>query len=168
MFVSCMNGKIHGGGWNTRPESVEMDKLFCLNYMYAGAVAYSAATEVSFSNVGQDSSAITGEATGNHEWDLNDAWYAFFWDGILNHEEEYGTLGHAVRWAENRYMNNPNHAKQYSPFEGDPANFQDDYDGAHWKEVAMFVAYGDPTFMPYNVNMGAGSYDPWHNGDSDQ
>ena len=166
-FVACMNAKIHGGGWSKPGADIEMDRLFCTNYMYAGCVAYCGATEVSFSNVGQDSDAAEGEITGNHKWDLNDAWFAFFWDSFLNHDQEYGTLGKAMQWAENRYMNNPNHAKQYSPFEGDPANFADDMDGAHWKEVAMFVVYGDPTFSPYIVNPGDGGYDPWHNGSGD-
>jgi len=167
MFVSCMNGKIAGGGWNSAPAPVEVERLFGLNYMAAGCIGYAAATEVSFSNIGQDSDAATGEVTGDHKWNLNDAWFAFFWDGILNHEEEHGTIGKALQWAENRYMHNPAHGNQYTPFDGDPANFADDYDGAHWKEVTMFVCYGDPTFAPANYNMGEGSYDPWHNGSGD-
>jgi hypothetical protein len=168
MIVSCMNAKIAGGGWNSAPAPVELERLFCLNYQAAGCIAYAGATEVSFSNVGQDSDAVTGEATGDHKWDLNDAWYAFFWDGLLNHEEEHGTLGKAIQWAENRYINNPNHNKQYSPFHGDPAGFTESLDGPHWKETAMFACYGDPTWSPHNYNMGAGSYDPWHNGNNDQ
>lgn len=168
MFVSCMNAKIHGGGWNSAPEPVELERLFALNYQAAGCVAYAGATEVSFSNIGQDSDAIVGEATGDHKWNLNDAWFAFFWDGILNHEEEHGTLGKAIQWAENRYITNPAHGGKFTPFDGNPANFADDYDGAHWKEVTMFACYGDPTFSPHSYNPGAGSYDPWHNGNGDQ
>jgi hypothetical protein len=79
---------------------------------------------------------------------------------MLNHEEEYGTIGHAHRWAENRYINNPNKDSPTSPF--DPGKTVD------WKEVSMFVCYGDPSFLPYQNSPGGGSYDPWHNGPDDE
>ncbi|RLF56246.1 MAG: hypothetical protein DRN35_00305 [Thermoplasmata archaeon] len=167
-FVACMNAKIHGKGFGSHKEDLNISRAFALNYLYGGAVAVGGATEVSYSNVGQDSDALVGEATGNHQWDLNDAWYAFFWDGVLNHEEEYGSVGDALRWAENRYINNPNHDFRLTPLEQNPddPNWESLY-SAHWKEISMFVIYGDPAFRPYISSPGPNDYDPWHNGDQD-
>ncbi|MCK5561868.1 MAG: hypothetical protein KAJ51_14810, partial [Thermoplasmata archaeon] len=167
-FVACMNGKIHGTGFGVDAGDAEFDKLFSVNYIYGGAVALMGATEVSYSNVGQDIDSLWAEYglgivhDDNHEWDLNDAWYAFFWDGILNHEEEYGTVGKALQWAENRYI--AYHDNAVSPFDcTDDGNL-----GGHWKELAMFVVYGDPSFQPYMTSGGGNSVDPWHNGDDDK
>ena len=166
-FVACMNGKIHGTDFGVDAPDCELEKLFAINYLYGGAVALMGATEVSYSNIAQDVTSIWAEYgfgifhDDNHEWDLNDAWYAFFWDGILNHEDEHGTIGKALQWAENRYI--AYHDETVSPFKcTDDGNL-----GAHWKEVAQFVVYGDPAFMPYTTSPGANSYDPWHNGPDD-
>jgi hypothetical protein len=168
MFVSCMNAKIHGLGWNKDDEPLDMERAYATNYLYGGAIVLGGSTEVSYSNSGQDSDAAVGEVTGNHKWDLNDAIYAFFWDGVLNHEADHGTVGKALQWTVNRYMNNPNHDFKVSPFEQTPED-PDWYSekAAHWKESAMFVIYGDPAFSPYQPARGANSYDPWHNGEND-
>ncbi len=172
-FVSCQNAKIHGTGYGEDAEDVEMDRLFATSYLYGGAVAVGGATEVSYSNIGQDFSAGTEEhlpgiinpawSDGDYEWDLNDAIYAFWWDGILNTEEEYGTIGHAMRWIVNRYMNNPNRDYQISPFESTEESGR----GGHWKETAMFAVYGDPAHRPAVTLPGENSYNPWKNGAED-
>jgi hypothetical protein len=167
-FVACMNAKIHGTDFGEDAPDVELDKLFCLNYLYGGAVALGGATEVSYSNLGQDVTSIWAEYgfgviqdNDDHDWDLNNAWYAFYWDGILNHEEEYGTVGKALQWAENRYIKN--HNNEISPFD----STTDSNNGAHWKEVAMYAMYGDPSFQPHITKDGENNYDPWHNGPDD-
>lgn len=178
-FVACMNTKIHGAGWWKPAEPIDITRAFALNYLHGGAIVTGGATEVSFSNIGQDLTSGTEEwlpgvinprwSDGNYEWDLNDAWFAFFWDGILNVEERYGSVGHALRWAENRYMNNPIHSKRVSPFiqDLDDPEWQGGLLGAHWKEVAMFNIYGDPAFTPSSTKPGANSYRPWVNGPND-
>ena len=166
-FVSCMNAKIHGTGYGVDAADVEYERLFGVNYLYGGALAVGGATEVSYSNVGQDIDSLWARYGAgilhddNHHWDLNDAWYAFFWDGLLNHEEEYGTVGKALQWAENRYIKY--HDNQVSPFE-----WTDDSEmGGHWKELTMFVIYSDPAFAPGLTTPGANQFDHWHNGDDD-
>jgi hypothetical protein len=166
-FVACMNGKIHGTGFGEDAEDVEFERLFGINYLYGGALAVGGATEVSYSNVAQDIDSLWARYgigilhDDNHHWDLNDAWFAFFWDGILNHEDEYGTVGKALQWAENRYIKY--HNNQVSPFE-----WTDDSEmGGHWKEVTMFAMYSDPAFQPYVTSPGVNEFDEWHNGDED-
>ncbi|MFO8051826.1 MAG: C25 family cysteine peptidase [Thermoplasmatota archaeon] len=178
-WVACMNAKIHGAGWWKPAEPIEVERTFALNYLYGGAVIAGGATEVSFSNIAQDASSAPEEwlpgiinpdwSDGNYEWDLNDAWFAFFWDGILNKEEEYGTAGEALRWAENRYIHNPIRNRPVSPFiqDLDDPDWQGGLLGAHWKEVSMFAIYGDPAFSPNSNNPGSGSYRPWVNGPDD-
>jgi len=178
-WVACMNSKIHGSGWWKPAEPIEVERTFALNYLYGGAVVSAGATEVSFSNIAQDATSATEEwlpgfinsnwDDDNYEWDLNDAWFAFFWDGLLNNEEEYGTVGHALRWAENRYIHNPIHDKKVSPFiqELDDPEWQGGLLGAHWKEVSMFALYGDPAFTPHPNDPGENSYRPWVNGPQD-
>ncbi len=158
ILVSCENNKIHGLHWWGGPVDFEMS--FPLNYFNAGGVGLIAATEVSYSNLGQDLYTIGGQFTGNYQWDLNNCWFAFPLDGILNHEDEYGTIGQAHRWAQNRYMNNPNKGSPITPF--DPVS------DPHHKEITMFVCYGDPAFQPYQNSPGANDVDPWHNGPDDQ
>jgi hypothetical protein len=165
IFVSCENNKIRGLHWWGGPVDLEMS--FPLNYFNSGGVGLIAATEVSYSKLFQDIDAIKGQNSrgiifeeGNHYWDNNNCWFAFPLDGLINHEEEYGTIGKAHQWAENRYINNPNKSSQTSPFDRGTS--------IDWKEVAMFACYGDPSFQPYQPNAGANSYDPWHNGDSDE
>jgi hypothetical protein len=167
-FAACMNGKIHGTDFGEDAADVELEKLFVLGYLYGGALAVGGATEVSYSNIAQDKDALWAEYglgilhdKEDHNWDLNNAWYAFFWDGILNHEEEHGTAGKALQWAENRYIKN--HNNQVSPFD----STTDDNLGAHWKSVAMYAMYGDPSFKPYVTAEGKNNYDPWHNGPDD-
>lgn len=154
--VCCENGKIQGTHW--WGGTIDMEMLFATNYFYAGGVGFISATEVSFSNLGQDIYAIMGRFTGNPRWDLNNAWYAFTVDGLLNHEEEHGTIGKAHQWAENRYIKY--HENSYSPFEPGTS--------AHWKEIAMYVCLGDPAFQPYQNSPGANNVDPWHNGPGDE
>ncbi len=162
-FVSCLNGKIYGHGPGTEPSNdVEFDKLFTLNYLSAGPAVLVGATEVSYSNIGQDLTSIPAEYLpfmDDHRWDHNDAWYAFVWDGILNHPGEHGTIGKAVQWSENRYMKYPPNNSP-SPF---TPNGEVD-----WYEVTFFSVYGDPAFRPaIDESGGPGSYDPWHNGPDD-
>ncbi len=178
-WVACMNAKIHGAGWWKPAEPIEIERTFALNYLYGGAVIAGGATEVSFSNIAQDATSAPEEflpgfinpswSDGNYEWDLNDAWFAFFWDGILNNEETYGTAGQALRWAENRYIKNPIRDKEVSPFiqDLDDPDWQGGLLGAHWKEVAMFAIYGDPAFSPAENRPGQNSYRPWVNGPED-
>jgi hypothetical protein len=160
-FVSCLNGKIYGHGPGTDPSSdVEFDKLFTLNYLSSGPAVLVGATEVSFSNIGQDIWSLPAEYlpfVDDHRWDHNDAWYAFVWDGILNHPE-HGTIGKAVQWSENRYMNYPPN-NQPSPMS--PTGDVD------WYEVTFFACYGDPSFRPAIDESTTPGYDPWHNGPDD-
>ena len=168
-FVACMNAKIHGTGYGEDAEDVEFDRLFGVNYLYGGALAVGGATEVSYSNMGQDIDSLWARYGAgvlhddNHHWDLNDAWYAFFWDALLNHEEELGSVGKAIQSAENRYIqyhkNEDN--MDLSPFEWTDS----DAEGGHWKEVTMFVIYADPAFRPKLTTPGANQFDPWNNGD---
>ncbi len=157
VFVSCScsNGHIWGIDFG---EENDLDKTFSVSYLYGGGVALIASTEVSYSNSGQDKYAIAGEVTGDHKWDCNNAIYAFTVDGLLNHEEEHGTVGKALQWTENRYIKN--HDFTVSPFYAQG-------DAVHWKEVTMFALYGDPAFVPYQERPGPNGYDPWHNGDDD-
>jgi hypothetical protein len=162
-FVSCLNGKIYGNGPGTDPSSdVAFDKLFTLNYLAAGPAVLVGATEVSFSNIGQDLYSLPAEYlpfVDDHQWDHNDAWYAFVWDGILNHPGEHGTIGKAVQWAENRYMKYP---PNNQPAPMDPTGEVD------WYEVTFFACYGDPSFRPaIDPSGGPGDFDPWHNGPDD-
>ncbi|UCH89691.1 MAG: hypothetical protein JSV49_03315 [Thermoplasmata archaeon] len=167
-FVACMNAKIHGTDFGEDAPDVELEELFCLNYLYGGAVALGGATEVSYSNLGQDVTSLWAEYgrgilhdENDHDWDLNNAWFAFFWDGVMDHEEEHGTVGKALQWAENRYIKN--HDNTVSPFD----STEDGDLGAHWKEVAMYAIYGDPAFQPHITSPGPNDYDPWHNGNDD-
>jgi hypothetical protein len=158
ILVSCENNKIHGLHWWGAPIDLEMS--FPLNFFNSGGVGLIAATEVSYSNLGQDLLSLGGAFTGNYNWDKNNCWFAFPLDGLINHEDQYGTIGKAHQWAENRYMNNPNKSSPVSPFER-----ISDADG---KEVAMFVCMGDPSFQPSPNRPGSNSVDPWHNGPSDE
>jgi hypothetical protein len=170
-FVACMNAKIHGTGFGVDAPDVEYERLFGVNYLYGGALAVGGATEVSYSNIAQDVDSLWARYglgllhDDNHHWDLNDAWFAFFWDGLLNHEEEYGTVGKALQWAENRYIKY--HERQdgfsLSPFEWTDSDSM----GGHWKEVTMFVIYSDPAFRPGLTTSGSNSFDYWHNGPDD-
>lgn len=157
VLVSCENNKIHGAHWWGDPIDLEMS--FPLNFFYSGGIGLIAATEVSYSNLGQDLQTAGGAVTGNYHWDKNNCWFGFPLDGMINHEDEYGTIGKAHMWAENRYMNNPNKDSPVSPWDRGTS--------ADWKEVAMFACYGDPAFMPYQNSPGANSVDPWHNGPDD-
>ena len=97
---------------------------------------------------------------GNYHWDKNNAWYAFLADGLLNHEDEHGSMGEMLQWAENRYMNNPNKDYKVSPLihQGDSVD---------WVEVTFFCLYGDPAFKMPQSRQGPNEVDPWHNGDND-
>jgi hypothetical protein len=151
MFAACENAKIQGTNYGGT--EINMDALFATNYLYGGAIGLIGATEVSYSNLGQDIYVLTSPLTGNPDWDKNNAFYAFFWDGILNHEDKYGTIGKALQWAQNRYM-----AKHpgTTPIK--------DFNTADWKQVSMYVVYGDPAFKPYQPKSpGANDFDPWHN-----
>lgn len=157
MIVSCENTKIHGLSYGGDP--IEMDRAFATNYLYGGAVGLCGATEVSYSNIGQDGYTLVSPVTGDAEWQNNDLWYAAFWDNMLDGAFENGehigpepTAGNALMYAENRYMfDNPGHSPLLQ--EGD---------GVHWKEVAMFTYYGDPAFHPYHMIEGPNNFDPWH------
>jgi hypothetical protein len=88
-FAACMNGKIHGTDYGEDAPDVELEKLFVLGYLYGGAVAVGGATEVSYSNIAQDVTSLWAEYglgiiqdKEDHQWDLNNAMYAFFWDEV--------------------------------------------------------------------------------------
>ena len=185
-LVSCENAKIHGLNYKGTP--INMDEDWAVNHLYAGAVGLGAATEVSYSNIGQDCYSTTGQATGDNKWDINDLWYAAFWDGILdgawdeetgNHYDLEVSGGEALRLAENRYIENLKKnfdGKTCSPFikpeemiysdESNPIRptTYGDEGPMHWKEVSMFAYYGDPAFkIPiFSGAEGEGEYDPWH------
>ena len=162
ILVSCENAKVHGSNYGGSP--IDMDRLWATNYLYGGAIGLCAATEVSYSNIGQDASSGSGAATQDYNWDINDLWYAGFWDNTLNgrydegeHHEEETTGGHAVRLTENRYIDNLREdfdGKTCTPFYEPPDNMihpergpvYGDEGGMHWKEVSMFAYYGDPAF----------------------
>ncbi|MDG6220865.1 MAG: C25 family cysteine peptidase [Candidatus Thermoplasmatota archaeon] len=155
ILISCENAKISGCHYWGQP--VDMDMLWATNYLYSGAVGLIAATEVSYSNIGQDIWNKGVLITDNGNWDMNNCWYAFPLDALINHEEKHGTIGKAHQWAENRYIHNPNKDTMLSPFEAGLGS-------ADWKEITMFVCYGDPAFRPYSPSPGDGGFDPWHNG----
>lgn len=185
-LVSCENAKIHG--LNYRGTPINMDEDWAVNHLYAGAVGLGAATEVSYSNLGQDCYSIPGQGTGDSEWDINDLWYAAFWDGILDGAWDEKTQSHvdfevsggeSLRLAENRYIENLRNnfdGTTCSPFIEPPemyysestnplrSNTGEDEGPMHWKEVSMFAYYGDPAFtIPIFVGSeGEGEYDPWH------
>ncbi len=145
-IFSCENTKIHGLSYGGDP--IEMDRAFATNWMYAGAVALVGATEVSYSNIGQDGGGVVGEVTGEHHWDLNNLWFAGLADKTLDDEL---TLGQAVMNTENRYMTYHNY--DYTPVKGGDA---------HWKEIVMFSLLGDPAFKYYVTVPGEKDYNPWH------
>jgi hypothetical protein len=166
ILISCENAKIFGkqfGGTD-----IIVPQTFAFDFFYAGGVGLFGASEVSFSFIGQDFYSMPEESRlpgifvptvndGNHQWELNNAMYAFMVDGLLNHEETYGTIGKAAQWTENRYIKYL--GNQYSPF--------DEGTTAEWKTLSMYMCYGDPAFQPSPTNPGANAYDPWHNGPND-
>ncbi|MEW5759820.1 MAG: C25 family cysteine peptidase [Candidatus Thermoplasmatota archaeon] len=156
LFASCENAKIHGMSY--RGKEIEFERIFSISYLYGGAIALIGATEVSYSDIGQDFSAVAGRITGDHKWDKNNAMFAFFFDGILDHEEEYGKIGKAHQWMINRYIKN--HGNTVTPLEQKG-------DGADWKQASMYVLYGDPAFGPIKTKPGANQKDEWHNGEDD-
>lgn len=177
-LVSCENSKIHGTNYKSIP--IVREEAWAPNYMYAGAIGLSAATEVSYSNIGQDLWAIPGQGTGDSQWDINDLWYAGFWDGILDGAFEDGqhkgpevSGAEAVRNTENRYIENLKSnfdGKYTTPFLEPPTGMihptrgelYGDEAGMHWKETAMFSYIGEPMFQIPVFNPGEGAVDPWH------
>jgi hypothetical protein len=160
LFAACENAKIYGMSFSGTP--CDMDRMFATNYMYGGAIVLVGATEVSYSDLGQDFPATVGHFTGDHDWDKNNAMYAFFFDGIMDHEAEKNTVGKSYMWMINRYIKN--HGGQLTPLkQADQTG-----DGADWKQVSMYVLYGDPAFAGYATNPGANQRDEWHNGAGDQ
>ena len=157
VFVSCLNAKVHG---YSGKEPIDMQEFFSINYMYGGGIGLFGATEVSYSNLAQDIKQVPGLVTDNHYWDKNNAWYAFLADGLLDHEEEHGSLGEMLQWAENRYMNNPNKDYKVTPLKHEG-------DSVDWKEVTFFCLLGDPAFKISQPRPGANDVDPWHNGPND-
>ncbi|MGQ9582348.1 MAG: C25 family cysteine peptidase [Thermoplasmatota archaeon] len=160
LFAACENAKIHGKSYSGT--DIQFDRIFALSYLYGGAIVLVGATEVSYSDVGQDISATIGRVTGDHGWDKNNAMYAFFWDGVLDHEQEKDTVGRCFVWMINRYIKT--HGGQLSPLkQQDPTG-----DGADWKQVAMYCLYGDPAFGSFKTRPGANDKDEWHNGSDDR
>ena len=150
LLFSCENTKIHGLNFGGDP--IEMDRVFATSWLYAGAVALIGATEVSYSNIGQDIYSVSGEGTGDHNWDLNNLWFASTAKYTL--DEEY-PIGEVMRLSENRYLDKH---PGITPLRK-PDNLDDD--GAHWKEVAMYALYGDPAFMYHVTSPGENDYMPW-------
>ena len=179
-IVSCENAKIHGTSFRSVP--IVREEAWAPNYFYAGAVGMCAATEVSYSNIGQDIWAIPGQGTGDSQWDINDLWYAGFWDSVFNGAFENGrhtgpevSGAEAVRNTENRYietMKGNFDGKYATPFLEAPANMvhptrgtlYGDEGGMHWKEVSMFCYLGEPMFQipVFPGHEGPGLRDPWH------
>jgi len=179
-LVSCENAKIHGTNYKSVP--IERSKAWAPNYMYAGALGLCAATEVSYSNIGQDFWAIPGQGTGDSNWDINDLWYASFWDTVLDGAFENGqhtggevSGAEAVRMGENRYIENLKSnfdGKYCTPFLEPPGeminperggeNGYGDESGMHWKEVSMFAYIGEPMFRIPVFEPGVNDVDPWH------
>jgi len=177
-LVSCENAKIHGTNYKSIP--IERDKAWAPNYLYAGALGLCAATEVSYSNIGQDLWSAPGQGTGDSKWDINDLWYAAFWDGIFNGAWENGehtgpevSGAEAVRLAENRYIENLKKnfdGKYCTPFLAPPEGMihpergavYGEEGGMHWKEVSMFAYYGEPMFRIPVFAPGVNQVDPWH------
>ena len=166
VLISCENAKIFGKEYGGT--DINIQKAFAFNFFYSGGVGLLGASEVSFSYIGQDFYSAPEESRlpgvlvpslkdGDHQWELNNAMYAYMVDGLINHEETYGTIGKAAQWAENRYIKY--HQNQYSPF--------DEGTTADWKTVSMYMCYGDPAFQMSPTNPGANAYDPWHNGAND-
>ncbi len=155
MFAACENAKIYGLDYGGL--TMNTTEMFAPNYMYSGAVAMVGSTEVSYSNPHQDIFAIEGRTTGNHYWDKNNAYFAFFWDGILDHEALHGSVGEALRWAHNRYI-------AYHGYVVNPFNCSSTLDQQDWKEIIEYVLYGDPAFVPWQPKPGNNSVDEWHNG----
>ncbi len=167
VLVSCENSKIHGTSYGGDP--IDLDRVWASNYLYAGAIGLCAATEVSYSNIGQDGSSGTGIVSQDYNWDINDLWYAGFWDNTMDgkyaegqHDEEETPGGVAVQLTENRYIDQLREnfdGKTCSPFYAPPENMihpqrgpaYGDEGGMHWKEVSMFTYYGDPAFSYYKV-----------------
>jgi len=159
MSASCLNGKIWGQEkFSDGLHDIDVTRALSLNYLYAGGIGFFGATEVSYSKIGQDIFALAGQVTGNHNWDKNNLMYGVFWDGILNHESEHGSIGKAGEWAINRYISN--HDNSISPLSS--SGVPED-----WKEISMYVVYGDPAFTPPSEKPGANDIDPWHNGPND-
>ena len=177
-LVSCENAKIHGTNYRATP--IKRDEAWAANYMYAGALGLCAATEVSYSNLGQDLWAIPGQGTGDSRWDINDLWYAAFWDGIFDGAFEDGqhtgpevSGAESVRNGENRYIQQlkDNFGGKYcTPFLAPPTGMvhpergpvYGDEGGMHWKEVSMFTYIGEPMFQVPVFVPGVGDVDPWH------
>ncbi len=176
-IVSCENSKIHGLSYGGDP--IDMERAFATSYLYAGAIGLCAATEVSYSNVGQDFESGTGTVTGEYDWDINDLWYAGFWDNTLNGKYENGTHfeeetsgAEATMHTENRYiqrLRDEFDGKTCSPFYEPPEGMQrarqgyEDESGMHWKEVSMFAFYGEPAFRYHQEREGENDWNRWHN-----
>jgi len=158
VLICCLNSQIIS--WNGETPH-DKDTYWSTNYMYGGAIALFASTEVSYSNIGQDIKQIPGRFTGDYAWDNNDHIYATLVDGLVDHEQEYDNMGKVFQWCINRYNNNPLHDGQVTPFlqEGN---------GLHWKQISMYTLYGDPGFGGLDTKDGANDFDPWHNGEEDK
>jgi len=141
LLFSCLNARIH--------EVSDMDEIFSTSWMYAGSVGMIAATEVTYSNIGQDIYGLSGEVTGEHNWDCNNLWFAGCADNTLDHEIP---MGKVLQETENRYI--ATHGNQYSPFHKGS--------GAHYVEVTVYTLLGDPAFQYHVTSDGENDYDPWH------
>ena len=141
LLFSCLNARIH--------EVANMDEIFSTNWMYAGSIGMIAATEVTYSNIGQDIYGLSGEVTGEHNWDCNNLWFAGCADSTLDHEIP---MGKVLQDTENRYI--AAHGNQYSPLRQGS--------GAHYVEVTVYTLFGDPAFMYHVTSEGENNYDPWH------
>ncbi len=148
LLFSCENSKIHGLSYGGDP--IDMDRVFATNWMYAGAVGLIAATEVSYSNIGQDGWALVGEVSNDHNWDLNNLWFASTAKYTL--DEEY-PMGEVLRLSENRYLDKHPGVDPFTIPSGD--------DGAHWKEIVMYGLVGDPAFEYHVTSEGENNYMPW-------
>ncbi|MEM3341526.1 MAG: C25 family cysteine peptidase [Thermoplasmata archaeon] len=113
VLVACENAKIYGRSFGEGAPEVDIPNAFAPNYFYGGAVGLIAATEVSFSKIGQDFSALAEKYLpgiihsewndGSNNWDLNNYWFARGIDGLINHED-FGGIGKVVMMGENMYL----------------------------------------------------------------
>ncbi|MCK4613368.1 MAG: hypothetical protein KAU14_01085 [Thermoplasmata archaeon] len=175
-IVSCENAKIHG--LNYGGSAIDMNRVFATSWMYGGGIGLAAATEVSYSNIGQDISSSSGAVTDRYNWDINDLWYAGYWDNTLNgkydkgeHFEEETSGAEAVMYTENRYIQHLQDefdGKTCSPFYEPPEGMRrarqafEEEGGMHWKEITMFAYYGEPAFKHVIYEPGENDVNRWH------
>ncbi|PKK85785.1 MAG: hypothetical protein CVT48_04015 [Thermoplasmata archaeon HGW-Thermoplasmata-1] len=195
-ITACATAKIQGmyWHWDGVPDYYcPLNRSFAIGWLYAGAVGFISATEISLSSMYQDLTGYTGEATGRHHWAMNNAWYAAMADGLFDKDL---SIGKAHQHAQNLFMHEKGKYTSYTIIsEVEEQSGQvaailaeitsqlpvtvplPELTGAEdsmpltpfyprgnegcWKEVAMYVCYGDPAFTPHAQKPGENDYNPW-------